>query len=482
MTYTPERLTKRDSPNLNYDTGTIWHSDNLDVMRGMNSATVDLIYIDPPFKKQSKFSSEMSNKAMSDLFEFLDDCRKSGDIRFAEEVEQYINTLKNKEGEIRMEFDDAWQLDDIKGRQLDGLQEKRPDIYSFISAIPEDETKAYMIFMGVRIIEMHRILKKTGSIYLHCDHDANSYLRVLLDMIFGGNNFVNEIIWHYSGGGDKGTGFPRKSDTIYFYAKSNEFTFNKQYISYAESTVKRFDKVDDQGNNYKLTTKKDGKQYRTYMKDQGKLRPNVWNINIIVKSHSEHMGYPTQKPVALLEPIILASSNEDDIVFEPFAGCATAVDVAYGLNRRWIACDKSYMCTILLRLRNWKIEKGKTKKGNGKSFLLKYPYRKTENSPPIRTDLLAKVDLTDEAVARRVPLKRIYGQELYVKQNGLCANPKHEAMASNPRHKMFADMEIDHIQPWSKTHDNSIQNLQLLCGWCNSSKGDRTMDEWLRDK
>ena len=239
--------------------------------------------------------------------------------------------------------------------------------------------------MTVRLIEMHRILKDTGSIYLHCDPTMSHYLKILMDLIFGEKNFRNEIIWNYGGGTDREKGFNRKHDCIYLYSKKNDWFFKSLFEPFKENTIKRFNKKDDIGR-YKINKMKDGRVYKTYMKKEGKKLNDVWYINIIVSSHREHTGYPTQKPRALLERIIQASSNEGDIVLDPFCGCATTCVAAEKLNRQWIGVDISLKAYELVQERLKREVYGKLDLANNDQEKEKAIRINQEIKPPKRTD------------------------------------------------------------------------------------------------
>lgn len=403
-------------------------------MRGMNSETVDLIYLDPPFKKQKSFGSKMSSDTAKRLLDYLEICEKGRDRKFAKEALSYITSLRDKDENIIMRFNDAWKLDSKKSAQLEKLKADYQEIYNFINAVPEDDMRAYLIFMSVRIVEMKRILKDSGSIYLHCDYDANSYIRVLMDLVFGRKSFKNEIVWHYTGGGRSKSYFSRKSDTIYWYVKGNSWVFNldeirvpyKESSGYAKGGIKS----------------KSGKVYLP--NPLGTPVDNVWDIPILNPMGKERIGYPTQKPLILLERIIKASSNEDDLIFDPFAGCATAVDAAYNLNRQWVACDLSPMSVILLRLRL-----------EGPGLLDKrYPYKYTEIKPPVRNDIKEQIDYSYECIAKRVNVRNLYGAEIYTRQDGKCA-------ISNRRINYRAG-DIDHKVPIADGGTNDIDNLQFI--------------------
>lgn len=444
-------------PFRNFRTGTIWEADNLDIMRGINSKTVDLIYLDPPFKKQKPFKSKMSNRTVDRLFEYIDMCREGRDPEFARKAEKYIETLLDKENQIWMSFNDAWYLSDIKKDQLVTLEQNYPDIHKYIQSIPEDDMKAYMIFMAVRLIEMQRILANTGSLYLHCDQDANSYLRVLLDLIFGRSNHRNELVWSYKRWPVHGQDFQRMHDVIFRYSKTNRVVWNQSYEPLSESTLKSHG-----GYKQEAVFDESGKRIgsaTTSEKSKGLPCRAVWSLPVIGPTAKERIGYPTQKPVALLERIIAASSNEGDIVFDPFAGCATAIDAAYNLNRRWLACDKSYMSVILLRMRL---------EGPG-TLLNDYAYKRTETEPPVRTDEVKSNFKIEKNVTISPVMKDIFKRNKFGEQKGKC-------LGCGKTYE-FVSFQMDHVMPKALGGEDEEENFQLLCGPCNRKKRDRPEGE-----
>jgi DNA modification methylase len=254
---------------------TIYCGDNLEWMRKIPDDTIDLIYADPPF-------------------------------------------FSNKDYEVI--FDDGAEIRSFQDRWKGG-------IYHYIG------------WMKERCVEIQRILKPTGSFYLHCDWHAGHYLKVMLDEIFGMNNFQNEIIWFYKTGGASKKRFSRKHDTIYFYSKNDNYNFNLQkersYMMHKYGFKKSDFAIDE----------KNGLQYSiVFLKD-------VWEIPSIGSATRERLGYPTQKPEKLLERIVKASSNEGDIVFDPFCGCGTTLAVAHKLNRQWIGIDVSPTACKLIKRR-----------------------------------------------------------------------------------------------------------------------------------
>ena len=210
---------------------------------------------------------------------------------------------------------------------------------------------SYLQYMYERLVLMRELLAENGSIYVHLDWHVGHYVKVLMDEIFGYENFVNEIIWTYTGGTDRRKGFQRKHDIILFSSKTQNFAFNPIYEPFSEATLKRFNKIDEFGRRYKENKLADGRITRTYMKEEGKIAPDYWHFNIIVKSHDEHLSFDTQKPEALLKRIILASSNPGDIVADFFCGSGTTLAVAEKLGRRWIGCDLSKFAIQVTRKR-----------------------------------------------------------------------------------------------------------------------------------
>lgn len=311
---------------------TLYTCDNLFVLNGMNSETVDLIYLDPPFNSKRTYSAPIGSKAAG------------------------------------ASFKDMWTWEDVDEEYLFTLVEYYPTLVEFIKSIQETHSKAmmaYVAYMAQRIIEMHRILKETGSFYLHCDPTASHYLKILLDTVFGRENFRNEIVWCYNTGGKPKDSYAKKHDSIFFYTKSKKWSFNSKNISIAMTPHKSSSNsnnyggkmgIDENGREYvdKQGSKdKNGnyKYYRYYL-DEGKIPEDWWiDINSIQSGAHERIGYPTQKPEALLERIIKASSNEGDVVLDAFVGGGTTIAVANKLNRKWIGIDQSVQAIELTKKR-----------------------------------------------------------------------------------------------------------------------------------
>jgi DNA modification methylase len=262
--------------------GVIYCGDNLEWMRQFPDEFVDLCYIDPPF---------FSNR--------------------------YYEVIFNDGQEIRA-FEDRW-----KG----GIEH-------------------YIEWMRQRVFEIHRMLRPTGSFYLHCDYHAGHHLKVMCDDIFGPNQFQNEVVWHYRGAGVSPRRYGRRHDVIFFYAKGDEWTFNVDDIRepYAEATIERF--------RHYIGNVRGQQDYGVQkLHPKGKHPDDVWQIQPIAPSARERLGYPTQKPEALLERVIKASSNAGDLVFDAFCGCGTTLVMAERLKRRWLGIDVSPTACNLMKRR-----------------------------------------------------------------------------------------------------------------------------------
>jgi DNA modification methylase len=303
----------------------LFNGDNLDILRyRIASESVDLVYLDPPFNSDKDYS-----------------------IIFNEQDEE-----GGSEAQIKA-FGDTWRWGpaarDAYRDAIENGPEKLADaMQAFHTFLGPNHMLAYLSMMAPRLVELHRVLKPTGSIFLHCDPTASHYLKLLMDAIFGPKLFRNEIAWRYSGWNKKlKRHFERRHDVILFYARSKDQKFNsyalpwdseEQYLKVRKQ--KRHE--DKNGNPYVMSDAGGGKRVRRYLHEAMKYgRPvdDVWNIDKLNNSSRESMHYPTQKPLALLERIIEAGSERGETILDPFCGCGTAIDAAEKLNRRWVGID-----------------------------------------------------------------------------------------------------------------------------------------------
>ena len=379
----------------NFKEGTIWTRDNLPIMRGMNSECVDLIYLDPPFNSNVLYQGLPGEKS------------------------------------VTAAFADVWKLTEEDEIWHQSIKKDHRCLYEVIEGIRyahSESMMSYIIVMTERLFEMRRILKPTGSIYLHCDPTASHYLKIIMDCVFGNKSFQNEVIWSYDFGGRSKNIWPKKHDIIFYYSKSNHWTFN-------------FDNLE------RIPYKGGMHLYRgdTESKKDGKTPTDVWDIPIINTRAKERTGYPTQKPLKLLERIISASSNEGDLIFDPFCGCATALVAAEKLNRKWVGIDISYIANQLVKLRMRKET----------NLFDKYDVIE-------RTDIPKRTDI-DESELKDIDVK----QRKYEEQEGKCAGCKY------PLPQRY--LTKDRIVPGVKGGQYTEENIQLLCQPCNSTKGKNDM-------
>jgi len=278
---------------------TFYHGDCLFVMEhDIQPESVDLIYLDPPF--------------------------------FTGQVQKA--TAKWRPGAMEISYDDSKKFWSEKAKDM---QDNAPHWLKHI-AVNRPDFASYLYYMMVRLQACHKVLKKTGSIYLHCDWRASHYLKMIMDEVFGDGNFQNEIIWGYGGGGTSSARFGRKHDIILWYSKSCKFIFNHNSVRVPYITNNIGPQV-----YHPDVNKKALKHIYTYIPNpEGKVSTDTWtDITKPYGPSGELVGYPTQKPVALLERIIKASSNEGDLLLDPFCGCGTAIVAAHKLNRRWVGID-----------------------------------------------------------------------------------------------------------------------------------------------
>ncbi len=289
---------------VNINNRNIYCRDNIYILRGINSNSIDLIYLDPPFNKKKIFTAPIGSSA---------------------------------EG---AEFSDIFREEDIKDEWVKEIEADNYELHSLLLGVKDFSNKynyCYCVYMAIRLIEIQRILKTSGSVYLHCDPTMSHYLKLVMDCIFGEKNFRNEIVWHYDQGARGKNNFGKKHDIIFWYSKTEDYFFNIEKVLEpfkSKMTEWRYTKGGQKGKEMPL----------------GKVPSDVWDVKFNAMA-KEHTGYPTQKPLALLERLIKASSKEGDMVLDPFCGCATACVAAERLGRKWVGIDVSVKAYELVKER-----------------------------------------------------------------------------------------------------------------------------------
>ena len=471
----------------NWKNHTIWTGDNLPIMRGLNSECVDLIYLDPPFNSNQDYAAPIGSKAAGAAFK------------------------------------DTWTLDDVDRIWLLLLRDKDPVLYHVVEGarrVHGNSMASYLSMMAQRLEEMKRCLKPTGSIYLHCDPTASHYLKLLMDSVLGQSNFMNEVIWKRTSSHNSAKRWGPVHDTILFYGGGGKTTWNRVLQPLDEKYVERFYRHQDANGRYRISdltgsgtrSGESGRDwagvdptsigrhwavpakrslpewfscptgydamtvqerldvldrqglvhwpdregmpgFKRYLtaKSGAAIQDMVLDIRPLSKGQQESVGYPTQKPVALLERIIKASSNEGDVVLDPFCGCATACVAAERHHRQWLGIDISERAAELVQVRI------------RKEINLLHNFR-----PIHRTDQPYRTDLG------KLPPPSAHKDLIYGKQSGQCGG----CMVMFPKR----NLTIDHIYPKSKGGTDHIENLWLLCGACNSSKGTKSQAEFLKER
>ena len=459
---------------------TLFLEDNLPVLRGIDSKSIDLIATDPPFNKG---------------------------------VGAFRGTTK---AGVNVEFSDIWHWSDVQDEWLEELKEDHPSLFNMIlyanSAVGTDEKGssmgAFICWMAVRVLEMHRVLKDTGSMYLHCDPKASHYLKAMMDAIFGPKNFRNEIVWKRQTSNNAVTKkFGAIADYLLFYVKSDkDATWNQVYHERSAAEMKMY-RPDENGRLYKtenltapsptpsrmfewrgatpkngwrhsldrleelwaagrIKTTKDGRPrlsgHIKYLDESapGQKAQSIWtDIRRVGNVSKERIGWPTQKPLALYKRMIEASSNPGDMVLDPFAGCATTCVAAEQLGRKWIGCDLDNEAgqVIVERLQR---EVNESMAWDKFVNVLYAAPARTDDGEPAAPELILESPKKNEPKMSKKEAK----VKLLELDGDACLG-----CGWVPHHVDY--LEVDHKKPRKVKGKDTLRNFGLLCGPCNLKKG-----------
>ena len=479
----------------NFANKTIWTGDNLDILRGLNSECVDLVYLDPPFNSNRDYAAPVGSQAAGAAFK------------------------------------DTWTLSDLDVAWLGLVADQHPAIYQLLTAAGLTHGKgmqAYLCMMAVRLLEMRRVLKDTGSIYLHCDDAAGHYLKLLMDSVFGASSYRNHLVWRRATAHNDKYNYGRIVEHILYYGKTkrpnwnweaahtpkthedlkkaypvNDRTFGPVRFSDLTGPNVRYGESGAPWHGYDVSARGrhwappraghyaeyierhfipgyrsiEGTHARLDALDAAGLihhpQKGVWPglkryaaadrgyspQNLILtptgftnfNKGAEWVGYPTQKPLALLERLITASSNEGDVVLDPFCGCATTLIAAEKLGRQWAGIDLSEKAVDLVKLR-----------------LSELPASLRAQRQDIAGLVTARTDIPRRTDVGELPPYRQQKHVLFGQQEGKCNGCQTEFP--------FRAFDVDHVIPQSRGGTDHADNLQLLCSHCNRVKGNRPQE------
>ena len=510
-------------------------ADNLNLLRALDNESVDLICIDPPFAKNQTFTGSL-RPPLSDA-ERQREAETLAGWGIRSQLDAQNAGIEWPDADNTGRFSDIWRWeDDVHEDWVTRIEDDYPALAKVIDSTRTAHSEgmaAYLTFMAIRIIEMHRVLKPTGSMYLHCDSTAGSYLNALMDSIFGVESFRSEITWkRTSSHNDVRRNYGAIGDIILFYSKSDKFTFNTLYLPYSEEYIKNFYRyVDENGRRYRTDNlrsphprpnltydykgykphpngwsvslermkeldaegrlhfprKKTGRIQRKRFLDEmpGVPAGNIWDdIRPIAAQAKERTGYPTQKPVALAERIIKASSNPGDVVLDCFAGCAYVPVAAERNGRQWIACDISPRALTVLRRQfakfNYAVDgaqQTETPLLNPEANIItrgpgELPERSDED--PVEPQSIKELPPRKFKVpASRIPEGEM--MEFLLGLSGYTAWCCGYAVrrSSGEVVKTTRNFHLDHIDPKSKQGSNQIMNRAPLCPDHNIRKNNR---------
>lgn len=402
--------------------------------------------------------------------------------------------------------------EDVREEWVEAIRDDHPNLHAVIraaNAAAGDDMGAFLCWLAVRVLEMHRILKPTGSLYLHIDHTAHAWTKAMMDAIFGRPNFRNEVVWHYGGRGAKGIAkqFARNHDVLLFYTKAvDQRRFERQYITrsltpdeartrgYRQDKASRWFKTAPRGDYTDISIARLEAEGRIHRTSSGKIRikyfldvdakgnvieqslvGDTWNDipDMMHAPKRERTNYPTQKPLALYERIVLASSGKGDMVLDPFAGCATTCVAAERLGRNWIAIDinKEAEQVTIDRLQQEAQLPIEGQQWDRLVTILHEPPTRTDNRETAAPELVL---VSPKPRGRRMSVWELR-EKLIIRDGQRC-----QGCGWEPPFKDY--LEVDHILPKSKNGTDDMKNRTLLCGPCNGVKGNRLSLTELRER
>ena len=426
---------------------TLFLEDNLPVLRGLDTDSIDLIATDPPFNKGvSAFKG------------------------------------KTKAGQ-NVEFSDVWDWnEDVHPEWTDAIADDHPSLFNVIhyaNAAAGDDMGAFLCWMAVRVLEMHRVLKPTGSMYLHCDPTASHYLKAMMDAIFGRKNFRNELVWRkYAGRKNNAKRkFTTQHDLVFFYGKSPDASFNGVMVPHSEKEIeKEYKYVDEHGRRYRKSRGRayqlKGIEKRIYLDESpGRAVGSLWiedglQLNT---SSSERTGYPTQKPLALYKRMIQASSNPGDMVLDPFAGCATTCVAAEQLGRQWIGIDIREESGVVIRER---LER-EVSESMAWNDIVRTPTTAPERTDDGETVAPELMLVSTKPTGRRMPIREVRNK-LIIRDGQRC-----QGCGWEPQWPDY--LQVDHRKPKTLKGKDEMDNYVLLCDPCNRKKSNQLTLYQLRE-
>ena len=519
----------------------VYIADNLDFLRAINTASVDLVCIDPPFAKNDTFTGDRLKPPLTRQ-EIANEKRllKEWGIATAAQADE-AGVAWPDDPKARGGYEDTWSWDDdVHPDWVTGIKATHEAVNLLIEAtrqIHGDSIAAYLAFMAIRLFEIHRILKPTGSLYLHCDHTANGYLRQLLDGVFGAENFRNEIVWRRFSAHNDAQRFGQIHDTLFYYSKSQRCVwtgearepYDPEYIakSYRYEDAKgkfmtsplqarslsgggyhytwrgladvwkfpqeRLDELDAAGLIYWPPKGKIPRR-KVYLDPERGIAPRdmILDIKPLMSGNGEQTGYPTQKPYKLAERLIQASTNPGDVVLDCFAGCAYTAVAAEKLDRRWTACD--------INLRAWTVFKRQFNKGGDLPLLTcndETTGQQVMGSEPEVT-IHGPAQLPRRTTSREVEVKSLRTDNRRPAGSKYRGGGKETTLLNEREMKaallrysidrawccgyrsrgteglpILTNYELDHITPKSKGGEDEIFNRAPLCPRHNRIKSDK---------